>query len=53
MTAAIKQLQHRIRVMERYMRVRLAMRDWHGVMDAAADLRELEAQLNLLKSMNQ
>jgi hypothetical protein len=44
----IANLRRGIEVMEQYLRVRLEMRDWHGVMDAAADLRELEAKLQTL-----
>jgi len=33
------------------MRIRMEMRDWHGVMDAAADLRELEASLRTLEQV--
>lgn len=32
-----------------YLLLRAAMRDWHGVMDAAADIREIEAQIGLLE----
>lgn len=46
-------LKSRIKVMERYLRVRMAMRDWHGVMDAAADLRELEAKLQVLQELKE
>jgi hypothetical protein len=41
-------IREQIAVMERYIALRLAMRDWHGVMDAAADIRELEAKLGVV-----
>jgi len=37
--------------MERYLDLRREMRDWHGVMDAAADIREIEAKLSVLESI--
>jgi hypothetical protein len=33
------------RVMLEYMQVMIARRDWHGVADAAMDLREMEAEV--------
>ena len=48
----VESLKACIAVMEQYLRVRMEMRDWHGVMDAAADLRELEAKLYTLEYLN-
>lgn len=31
-----------------YMRMKVDLEDWHGVADAAMDLREIEAQLKYL-----
>lgn len=45
----VDQLVSSIKTMEEYLLLRLSLRDWHGVMDAAADLRELEAQLRVLQ----
>jgi hypothetical protein len=42
-------LEGAIETMEGYLALRVRMRDWHGVMDAAADLRELEAELRGVK----
>jgi len=39
----VDDLDHRIRLMVEYLRLKVAERDWHGVADAAMDLRELEA----------
>jgi len=50
-TEKMEKLRESILVMEEYMRIRMAMRDWHGVMDAAADLRELEASLRTLEQV--
>ena len=35
--------------MKDYLQLRFRMADWHGVMDAAADIREMEAQIRLLE----
>lgn len=45
-------LKNYITVMEHYLQVRLGLRDWHGVMDAAADLRELEAKLQVVQEID-
>lgn len=34
--------------MVKYLKLRLAMNDMHGVMDAAADIREIDAVLAIL-----
>jgi len=55
MTNAIKQMEGRItkdysspkvqiEVLREYMMVMIALKDWHGVSDAANDLREIEAR---------
>jgi len=44
----LHQLEHRITLMITYWRLRMDMSDWHGVMDAAADLRELETERRVL-----
>lgn len=46
-------LEHRISLMIAYLRLRMEMSDWHGVMDAAADLRELEVELRVLREKGQ
>ena len=45
----VEKLNERKRLMVAYLRLRLDLADWHGVMDAAADIREIEAQLALLE----
>lgn len=42
-------LEHRIALMISYLHLRMDMSDWHGVMDAAADLRELEVERRMLQ----
>jgi hypothetical protein len=34
-----------------YLKLKLSQEDWHGVADAAMDIREIEAKLQLLKSI--
>lgn len=45
-------LESAVELMVAYLRLRLEMRDWYGVMDAAADLRELEAKLSVVRDNN-
>lgn len=45
------QLKDRIRRMVEYLLLKVEERDWHGVADAAMDLREMEAQLEVLDWM--
>lgn len=47
-TSKREELLRHLAIMEQYLRVRLELRDWHGVMDAAADIREIEAKLSVL-----
>lgn len=46
----IVELQHAIETWEAMLRICVNRREWHGVMDAAADLREFEAELLGIKS---
>lgn len=34
-----------------YMRSKIAIRDWHAVADAAMDIRELEAKIEVCKAL--
>lgn len=45
-------IQSQLDRMEQYLRLKLEQRDWHGVADAAMDIRELEAQKKLLLELN-
>lgn len=40
------EIQAQIETMVAYLRLKLEARDWHGVSDAASDIRELEARRN-------
>jgi hypothetical protein len=45
----IQQAQEKIELMKKYLLMKFHEEDWHGVMDAAADLRELVIKLKMLK----
>lgn len=45
---SIEALENDKSTMIEYLDLRRKMCDWHGVMDAAADIRELQAQINIL-----
>lgn len=47
--ARLQQVEHSLAVMHQYLLVRLAANDWHGVMDASADIREMLAEQRALK----
>jgi len=44
-------LQEKLALMEEYLKLKMRERDWHGVADAAMDIREIEAQLKLLREL--
>ena len=43
------EVNRKIELMIAYLKLRLELRDYHGVMDAAADLRELEVELRMIR----
>lgn len=45
----IEELREARRLMIEYLDLRRRLEDWHGVMDASADIREIEAQLRVLE----
>jgi len=45
---AISIIDKRIDGMKSYLNLRLSLEDWHGVQDAASDIRELVAQKHIL-----
>jgi hypothetical protein len=47
----IKSLESRFERMRQYLLLKYEEEDWHGVMDAAADIREIVVQLKLIKSI--
>ena len=47
----IKSLELELSLMEKYLDLKRTQRDWHGVADAAMDIRELEAQLRILRQL--
>ena len=40
-----------IEVMIAYLQLKIRQRDWHGVADAAMDIREMEARLRSMPTM--
>lgn len=50
MRTTAQQLEADLAQMIKYLDLRRRMRDWHGVMDAAADIREIEAKLQLCRT---
>lgn len=48
-----KTLEKRKVAMVQYLLLKADEEDWHGVADAAMDIREIEAQLNLLGKLNE
>lgn len=46
----VQQVQEKIELMKKYLLMKFYEEDWHGVMDAAADLRELVVKLNMRKN---
>ena len=45
-------LKERKKIMIEYLRLKLSEEDWHGVQDAASDLREIEVELRLMENQN-
>lgn len=48
---AMKMLKAHRETMIEYLKMRVFVQDWHGVMDAAADIREIDAKLHLLSEI--
>ena len=47
----LEEIQRQLRVMHTYIQIRHDMEDWHGVMDASADIRELKAKEQALREV--
>lgn len=47
----IADLKRAVAQMKDYLQLRFTMDDMHGVMDAAADIRELEAKIKVLEEI--
>lgn len=43
-------LEERRKVMKEYLQHRVDDEDWHGVMDASADLREIDTEIRVLSA---
>jgi len=46
--AKARQLRDDLALMKRYLQMCVRKEDWHGVMDASADIREVVARLSML-----
>lgn len=44
-------LRAELAIMEAYLSMRVQMRDWHGVRDAAADIEQMEAKLAVIEEI--
>lgn len=42
-------IEHKIALMTQYLELKMREKDWHGVADAAMDLRELEAERRIFQ----
>jgi hypothetical protein len=47
----LEEIQRQLQVMYTYIQIRHDMEDWHGVMDASADIRELKAKEQALREV--
>ena len=47
----VAEVQETLRVLRAYLQDRLQLEDWHGVEDAASDIRDNEAALRTLRWM--
>ena len=45
------QLEQQIGVLVEYIRLKIEQSDWHGISDAANDIRVIEAQIKVLESI--
>jgi hypothetical protein len=45
----LEKLHQQKQDMIHYLNLKLQIEDWHGVMDAAVDIREIEAQIKIIK----
>lgn len=46
-------LTKQLEKMKSYLLLKYEISDWHGVADAAMDIREIEAKLSILKAIKQ
>jgi len=47
----LQDLERQVKQLVDYVCLKIEQTDWHGVSDAANDIRELEAQIKLLKEL--
>ncbi len=49
---AIQQMEKEVESYTSYLQVKIREKDWHAVSDAANDLREIQAKIDILKQIN-
>lgn len=50
MKATVADLRAHLEHLEAYLAAKVAMRDWHGVRDAAVDIEVLEAKIGVMEA---
>lgn len=53
MSVNTQQLEDKIELMKTYLKMKFDEGDWHGVADAAMDIRELNAELRAIRRTNE
>lgn len=48
----IESLTKQLERMKSYLLLKYEVSDWHGVADAAMDIREIEAKMSVIKDLN-
>lgn len=49
---SIPKLTEDLEVLEKYLQVKIAQRDWHAVWDVAVDIHNTETKIRLLREVN-
>lgn len=50
-TLQIETLESKIQNLVQYINMKITLRDWHAVADAAMDIRELEAKIQVYREL--
>lgn len=53
MDERVQEINNNLEIMKKYLDKCVKDEDWHGVMDAAADIRELVAELSAYEKMRE
>ena len=49
--ARVKELEQSKLAMVDYLKLKVTLQDWHAVMDASCDIREIDSELKVLRAM--